>query len=88
MRIPNLRFPVIVIERKIIQQSVNKAELSDSLGVQETEYVKPDFVWEFCCHKYHSNNNWLSLYGIIHNDKAERWIVTTSRLHRGRGHFM
>jgi hypothetical protein len=50
MRIPNLRYPVIVIERKIMQQSVNEAELSDSFEVQETEYVKPDFVWEFYCH--------------------------------------
>ena len=21
-----------------------------SFGVQETEYVKPDFIWEFHCH--------------------------------------
>ena len=50
-RIPNLCCPVIIIERKIMQQSINEAELSDSFGVQVTEYVKPDFVWEFCCHR-------------------------------------
>src|SRR6266567_7033064 len=46
-RIPNLCYPVMLIERKIIQQTVNQAKLSDSLRVQEKEYVKPDFIGEF-----------------------------------------
>ena len=83
MRIPNLRYPVIVIERKIIQQSVNEAELSDSFGVQETEYVKPDFVWEFCCHRYHPNSNWLSLYGGYSQRQSREALQ-----HRAVGHFM
>jgi hypothetical protein len=45
------------IERKPIEQSVNEAELLDSFWVQETEYVKPDFIWEFCCHRL----NWRTL---------------------------
>src|SRR6266567_1227286 len=43
--IPNLCCPVI-IKRKIIKQGVNEAKLSDSLRVQETEYLEPDFIWE------------------------------------------
>jgi len=69
MRIPDLRYPVIAIERKIIQQSVNEAELSDSFGVQETEYVKPDFVWECCCHQCHSTSEWPPLFATT---KVER----------------
>jgi hypothetical protein len=82
MRIPNLRYPVIVIERKIIQQSVDEAELSDSFGVQETEYVKPNFVWELCCHQYRSNSNWPSLYGRGYSQRQSREVDPYS----GRGH--
>jgi len=42
----------MLIERKIIEQGVNKAKLSDSLFVQKMKNVKPDFMWEFhCCHR-------------------------------------
>ena len=52
--------------------TVNEAELSDGFGVQETENVKPNFVWELRCHQFYSTSNWTSMYWVIHNDKAER----------------
>jgi hypothetical protein len=89
MRIPNLRCPVIVIKRKIIQQSVNEAELLDSFGVQETEYVKPDFVWELCCRHNHSNSNWPSLYGRGYSQRQSREVDPYSMVEvRVVGHFM
>jgi len=50
IRIPNLCYPVVFIERKIMQQSVNETELSDGFWVQKTEYVKPDLAWELRHH--------------------------------------
>jgi len=67
IKIPNLCYPVMLIKWKVIQQSVNEAKLSYSFCVQETEYMKPDFIGEFhCCHHswetgahpFENNTNW------------------------------
>jgi len=66
--------------------TVNEAELSDGFGVQETENVKPNFVWELRCHQCYSTSNWPSMYWVIHNDKAERWVPSSDNM--VVGHFM